>query len=447
MARRALPFPSFHGGKEMGENLPRDTTPTWEIELLISGVAVFAMLQLPGWLDDNLFALAPRLAAAWGELLVLLYIYARSAAMILAATFVIHLLLRARWIALVGMHSVYPDGIRWERLRMGPLQRRVETGLDHGSEAAIEAADNGATTVFAIGVVLAIMIVIIASLLLVGIGTLTWMGQALGVLVDPYLLLLALFAMVMVPFAVLTLVDRCYGTRLPAGGTGERTLTAAFRCFARIGLGRGKNRIMALLGSHAGERRIVVLTMLVMAGTILVAIAWYDAARNPSALGSYALFPTAGEAVPVVDSAHYDDQRDPARDRAAPFVQSAVVTGPYLRLVVPYQPGRDAPALQRGCAAARDTGPGQASAALLQCLQQLHPVRLDGKPLASLHYEVGSDARTDRPALVAMIDLRGLARGRHELQVSQPSQAADRTRRGASDATAAGTIARIPFWR
>jgi hypothetical protein len=29
---------------ESADNLPRHTTPTWEVELLISGVAVFAML-------------------------------------------------------------------------------------------------------------------------------------------------------------------------------------------------------------------------------------------------------------------------------------------------------------------------------------------------------------------------------------------------------------------
>ncbi len=43
------------------DQLPQHTTPTWEVELLISGVAVFAMLQLPGWLDNQLFALMPRL--------------------------------------------------------------------------------------------------------------------------------------------------------------------------------------------------------------------------------------------------------------------------------------------------------------------------------------------------------------------------------------------------
>jgi hypothetical protein len=437
-------IPSAHAA----DRLPRHTTPTWEVELLISGVAVFAMLQLPGWLDDNMFALVPRLGAAWGDLLKLLYIYARSAAMILGATFVIHLLLRARWIALVGMHSVYPDGIRWERLRMGPLQRRVESDLDRGSEAAIEAADNGATTVFAIGVVLAIMIAIIAGLLLVVISTLTWVAQALGLSIDPYLALLALFALLMVPFAIIVMADRRYGAHLPAGGAGERMLAAGLRFYARIGLGRGRNRIMALLGSHLGERKVVMLTMLVMAGTLFAAIAWYDTLRHHARFGSYALFPDAGDTLPMVDAAHYDDQRDPARDPAVPFVQGAVVTGPYLRLVVPYQPRRDTPALQRDCAAADDPAAAAdaKSTALLQCLQRLHPASLDGKPLAGLRYEVGSDARTDRPALVAMIDVRGLAHGRHELQLVQPPQIAHGGSGGKADA-ATDTVVRIPFWR
>src|SRR6476660_3842913 len=109
----------------VADQLPRLTTPTWEVELLISGVAVFAMLQMPGWLDDRWFALRPRLDAGWLEPLLLIYIYAKSGVLLLACTFVVHLLLRARWIALVGMHSVYPAGIDWNRLRIGPVQREV----------------------------------------------------------------------------------------------------------------------------------------------------------------------------------------------------------------------------------------------------------------------------------------------------------------------------------
>ena len=94
------------------------TTPTWEVELLISGVAVFAMLQLPGWLDDRMFALEPRLGDDWRLVLTLFYIYSKSAAIVLAVTFALHLFLRALWIALVGMHSVYPQGIILDRLRI-----------------------------------------------------------------------------------------------------------------------------------------------------------------------------------------------------------------------------------------------------------------------------------------------------------------------------------------
>ena len=42
---------------------------------------------------------------------------------VLAVTFALHLLLRAQWIALVGMDSVYPQGVRLDKLRMGPIQR------------------------------------------------------------------------------------------------------------------------------------------------------------------------------------------------------------------------------------------------------------------------------------------------------------------------------------
>ena len=123
---------------EDARHLSRRTTPTWEVELLISGVAVFAMLQLPGWLDDGIFALEPRLGEDWRQILILGYIYAKSAAMILATTFVLHLLLRARWIALVGMHSVYPEGILLDKLRLGPIQQKIEREINKPMQERIE---------------------------------------------------------------------------------------------------------------------------------------------------------------------------------------------------------------------------------------------------------------------------------------------------------------------
>lgn len=65
------------------DQLPQHTTPTWEVELLISGVAVFAMLQLPVWLDRQMFALTPRLDTDLAGVVLPLYVYLKSAALIL----------------------------------------------------------------------------------------------------------------------------------------------------------------------------------------------------------------------------------------------------------------------------------------------------------------------------------------------------------------------------
>ncbi len=421
--------------------MPVRTTPTWEVELLISGIAVFAMLQLPGWLDDALLRLAPRFDANWDTPLQIMHMYLKSAALILATTFSIHLLLRARWIALVGMHSVYPEGVRWENLKMGPIQREVESGRFKDAAAAIDGADNRATTVFAMGVMLASILLLLSLMIALSFG------------VAMAALLLAGFrpagkdvfglcaALIMAPFLAAMMVDRRFGSRL-RDGIVLRAVQAIFRFYGRIGMGRGSN-VIGLLASHGGERRTVIATTVVIVAALAVATLSSNALRDPYSIGSYALFPQPGVgAARTVDGAHYDDQRSAAHDPAIPYIQSAVVTGPYLRLMLPYQPERDGAALRRVCAGAtvqRDAS--MRAIALLDCLQSLHPVELDGEPVAGLSYEMSGDARTDRPALLAMIDVRPLGPGRHVLSISRPASARERQRRETPPPYL------IPFWR
>jgi hypothetical protein len=403
----------------VADALPAHTTPTWEVELLISGVAVFAMLQLPGWLDDKVMALLPRLDTTWSKFLPVLFIYAKGAAMILAATFVIHLLLRARWIALVGMNSVYPQGILWDRLRIGPLQRQLETERDPGMPSMIERADNRATVVFAIGVMMATMIVTVALGLTAVFVVIALARQQAGLQINVAQAIFMAMLLVMLPWLAAVQADRFFGDRLAAGGFVRRLLTAVLRAYSRIGLARGSNPTMALLSSHGGERRMVVLTIVLMFVAIGGAAISFDFLRAPGHFGSYSLFPSSTASTSA--SEHYDDERNPARGQAVPYIQSAIVPGPYLKLVVPYQPGRDDMALRHACPTILLKDEEQ-SAAALACLAHLHAVNLDGKPLTGLRYEVSDDARTDRPALLAVIDLRGLAPGRHELVVARPAK-------------------------
>lgn len=417
------------------------TARTWEVELLISGVAVFAMLQLPGWLDDRVFELEPRLGEDWRPVLLMSYFYAKSAAVVLAVTFALHLLLRAQWIALVGMHSVYPRGVLLERLRMGPIQRAIEEARPENTEDAIERADNRASVVFAIGVTVAFIIASVCVFFCGSLLLVTGLSQALDWGLDPIKMMTLVFAMFMAPFLAAATIDQGFAGRLRPDGPVHRATHAVLSFYIRIGMGRRSNRIIALLTSNGGERRMLALVFGAMIAAILGVSVAFTAMRASSVIGSYGLFPD----LPAlrIDSAHYDDQRNPARDDALPFVQSSVVTGPYLELVVPYRPNRAGEAMRRTCTQMKGLTGDALAMARLACLQALHAVTLDGAPLVNLHYEIASDPRTDRPALLAMIDVRSLAKGRHELHVARPPRGG----RAPDPDNPEPGFHRIVFWR
>lgn len=417
----------------MDDRLPRETTPTWEVELLISGVAVFAMLQLPGLLDDAILATLPRFGPGWAQPIEVMYMYLKTAAVILAATFSIHLLLRAHWIALVGLHSVFPDGVRGERLRMGPLQRAADERQASGRDALIDQADNRATVVFAIGVMMAMMLLTVSLLVALTFVVLSLLLLGAGIATDNALVFAVSAMLVVVPFALASFVDRRWGARLAPDGFVARLLSRMFNFYRALGFGRGNNA-MALIASHGGQRRTMLLVMAVFFPIMISVVLGLKTLQHPERFGNYGKFPGAAAAA-TVDAAHYDAMRTPTRDAAVPFIQDAVVAGPYVRLVVPFLPGRDDVAMRDGC-----PGAGADDQASLACLQRLHALVLDGKPLDGPRYDAGSDPRTNRPALVAMLDVRALPAGRHELRVARTDASARERAAGETDYV-------IPFWR
>ena len=117
------------------------------------------------------------------------------------------------------------------------------------------------------------------------------------------------------------------------------------------------------------------------------------------------------------------------RDR---YLQSAVIVGPFAQLVIPWAPDRDGPRMDARC------GTLPADRQLVCYAEHVRTVSLDGKPLP-VAFDIGEDARTNRPAMVAMIDVRGLSRGRHVLGITLPP-----TKRTDDEDPPADYI---PFWR
>ncbi len=103
------PKPNSQQPEKTKHWLQRLKDESWEAELLISAVAIFGTFQLfkviDWWTNKFIDLLAPNQHLI-GYMIVFFGLFAVS---ILATMFVIHFFLRAYWVGLVGLNSVYPD--------------------------------------------------------------------------------------------------------------------------------------------------------------------------------------------------------------------------------------------------------------------------------------------------------------------------------------------------
>jgi hypothetical protein len=195
--------------------VPRDTTPTFELEMLVSGAVLFGLLQLAPVLRDLGERVEPHygllgiIAGAVVNLLAMASVYA------LTGCFMLHLLLRGWWVAMVGVHSVFPRGPRWERMKeTGPITRGIYRARLRPLPHFITRTDNAASLVFATGFVLAASALGGAGVFVVG-GLSVWAASAAGVR-RPELVLYAVIIPLSALFLLVPLADYALGARLGA---------------------------------------------------------------------------------------------------------------------------------------------------------------------------------------------------------------------------------------
>jgi hypothetical protein len=421
------PMPEHEPALPPREPLPRHTTPTWEMELLISGATVFALMQVPGLIDAGVNALVPRFDRDAGMIVLLPAVYLKSAVYALIITFIAHLAVRAHWVGLVGLSSVHPDGIRWENLRWGPHHLRMIRERMPPLPVLIERADNRASQVFGYGTGLGLILVapmlFLTTLALVAYGLFELLGRRW----PWYDLWNLLVSLVFVPYFLLILSDKWLGARLKPGGILSRALGGALRGYHRIGFASFSTYPVTLFTSHAGSWRgglTIAALVLVLTSVSMVQLMQ---TRLTSGIGQFGpLAEAPHNHARTLDPQHYADQRD-AGDGfgVVPYIGSEVVRGDYLRLFIPYRPARDNPALARACPGFDPNAIDALPDAGLGCAALLYGLALDGEPLADPRFDRSSDRKSGVLGVVAMIRVTELAPGRHELQVTRPFETTD----------------------
>ncbi|WP_461042240.1 hypothetical protein [Spirosoma harenae] len=96
------------------------TSQSWNLEMLISGAALFATLSLPEFLDSVLTYYRYNLVADSDYIQSMMPVQVmgliKGVSYLLFVAFLIHFVMRAFWVGLLGLLAVYPDGIRFDTI-------------------------------------------------------------------------------------------------------------------------------------------------------------------------------------------------------------------------------------------------------------------------------------------------------------------------------------------
>lgn len=123
---------------------------SWQAELIISGAAIFGTLQLPYLLDRFQYYLLLNYERSALSLWFFATSYWALFVYCLIIVFILHFVIRALWIGLIGLNSVYPDGIVPTKLTSEDYQQKVHK--EYGDiDGFIRTLDEKASTIFGVG--------------------------------------------------------------------------------------------------------------------------------------------------------------------------------------------------------------------------------------------------------------------------------------------------------
>ena len=389
--------------------LPKRTTPTWEIELLISGASVFALMQFPGWVNSHFLSIQLLLANnQLSGLINPLFIYVKGAAYALIFTLVIHIILRAYWVSLIGVHSIFPQGLDYEKLKIGPIQKQILQERHGGMDDVIERADNRSTLVFAVGIGFALTILVPSVIVLIG-ALLAWLAflvSGSGRTASAVFIIGISFPLL--AFMLPLWLDAKAGARIENWPRVRGLAERAIRRIDAIGMASTGNMLSAYFFSMQRSRYAAMAAIMLGITFTLLATAL--------TIPRFSKMPSGDVKTSSLDAAHYRDRQNGDLAYALrPSIQSETIATDYLELRIPY-PLQMPPSTVTQCAQRHfPTG-------LKPCLSGHLRLELDGKPIRPVW--IDEPARYGQPAaLRAMIDLRPIKPGTHTLDITYPPHA------------------------
>ncbi len=414
------------------------TEKSWNLELVISGAAIFLASHLPETVDSMLrfylenWVLDEDLRKITLPLMV--FSFMKVIAWLLIATFVTHFVMRAFWAGVVGLHTVYTEGIRYEKLPWQNEITRRQTQLRFGALSDyILRLDRLCNQVFSLAFLVALLsfgICIAYIFFFVMINVLPlWVGESEGRIVS-YIVMTLFMLLAFLPVTMQGIM------RIPRYAEKPKVKRLAEWSADRIGqivmplVYRPMSYLNLTFTSNTSPKRLVIAfslgMVLLMGGVIFNFASTFFHLNGRTLLSTRDFYATSRNGY-TLTSGLYDNMRSP-EDRLPPVsIPSEVVEGPFLRVFVDYPKMLDAALLQRcDSPVFPDSLPKRLRRTLtdsvhLVCLNNFFQLSLNDSLLAQPGWMFHEHPVVGTPGVVAYLPAGNFKTGKNMLRVEVPS--------------------------
>jgi hypothetical protein len=424
---------SVEGAAGGGDHLAPYRRATWELELLISAALVFSLFQLPGMLNATWGAVQPTLSERIFILPFLFYYLCMLSVYALTIAFTTHFVLRSFWVGVCGLRAVFPRGIDWDSYDGSDWSRRIHQRITMPLVDLERLVDRVASGIFAALFAMLLILTMVFTYATVGMLVAMVVSQFFLPELDLVVVFYVLMALFLVPAMVLAGVEAMIKRKPEREHTWPRLVKLA-AWLSKAGnsstVGRLYQPIVMAFATNLSTKATSRATMASVFVLVSIFVATVLIGSGEFGFDSYHFFPSrSGER--SVRTEHYDDQRPITHRERLPMIQSMVIEGPYVQLFVPFHVNRDLRSLKRVCSELESlrgegffrrrggSGEDPRQQQVLECLEKVYEVQLDSRRLIDRDWVFYRHPLRGLEGLLLQIDVRGLASGRHTLQVSR----------------------------
>ncbi len=412
---------------------------SWEPELLISGICIYAIAQMPDGIYQMRQVLQYNLPTEMllAERISMAYMY--FCYFILLINFVGHFILRAYWVGLIGLISVFPKGIQFDKINglTEPAKERARKRLPDIKSFA-ENIDKIASSIFAFSFAAVFMYISFSFVLFIVFGIFVLVPEHLRPFsLEKLVNLLMYIILALSIFAgIVSSTDKIKNPLvLKIGDIVGEALAVSFTTFLRKPI----EYVSFVFSSNYSLKRGYYFIGIYLSSLIVLSMGFIFFLNTNKAPGHWRQAFSKADGSQYSNSKHYSDKQKEGMV-LLPQIQSEVVKDGYLDLFIPYLKSMDN-SLKNKCDfpgdEEKESYPIDLAKASHLCLENYLQIWIDGKAIDSKEFVFTNHTNRNEKGLKYFISTKELQEGKHLLKIG-----ADHFEENAKKEKAV----EIPFW-